>query len=80
MANADITVNVALLQGTFERLTLQPGDTVIVKMNGRLNLEQSTRIQKHVKDQLKIDRVLILDETGDFSIMSTSPTDQTQRN
>ena len=80
MANADITVNVTLLEGTFERLTLQPGDTVIVKVHGPLTFDQMAMIQKYVKDQLKIDRVLILDETGDFSIMSTSPTDQTQRN
>lgn len=79
MADGNVTVNVILLEGTFERLTLQPSDTVIVKMNGRLNREQAVRIEQHVKDQLKIDRVLILDQTGDFSIMSTSPTDQTQR-
>lgn len=76
MASADITVGVTLLQGSFERLTLQPGDTVIVKMNCRLNREQVQRIQQYVKDQLQIDRVLILDETGDFSIMSTSAIDQ----
>mgnify|MGYP006057921021 CR=1 FL=1 len=76
MADADITVGVTLLQGTFERLTLQPGDTVIVKIHGLLNREQTRQIQQHVKDQLKIDRVLILDQTGDFSIMSTSHTDQ----
>ena len=80
MADADITVGVTLLQGTFERLTLQPGDTVIVKIHGLLNREQTRQIQQHVKDQLKIDRVLILDQTGDFSIMSTSHTDPTHRN
>lgn len=72
MADADITVGVTLLQGTFERLTLQPGDTVIVKIHGLLTFDQMAMIQKYVKDQLKIDRVLILDQTGDFSIMRTS--------
>lgn len=76
MAYGNLTVNVTLLEGTFERLTIQPGDTVIVKIHGRLNREQTRQIQQHVKDQLKIDRVLILDQTGDFSIMSTSPSDQ----
>ena len=41
MADADMTVNVVLLEGTFERLTLQPGDTVIVKIHGRLTYDQS---------------------------------------
>lgn len=75
MADADMTVNVVLLEGTFERLTLQPGDTVIVEIHGRLTYDQSVVVEKHIKSRLKIDRVLILDETGDFSIMSTSPTD-----
>lgn len=59
------------LSADLKVLRLQPGDALVVEVNGRLSMEQAKALQAYVEKQFDGHRCLVLDSDAKLSVGST---------